>query len=96
MTDGSFDGAASVFNVSVSSVGHYILCWAPEDPDPAKHPDQHAMFAQFAAHLEPLGSFSGWASPESMMVSLLSKKDGVVVMGAPNDQAAPPPIQGSG
>ena len=33
-------------------------------PDPAKHPDQHAMFAQFAAHLEPLGSFSGWASPE--------------------------------
>jgi hypothetical protein len=36
MTDGSFDGAASVFNVSASSVGHYILCWAPEDPDPAK------------------------------------------------------------
>jgi hypothetical protein len=53
-------------------------------PDPAKHPDQHAMFAKFAAHPQPLGIFSGWANPESEMVSLLSKKDGVVVMGAPN------------
>ena len=53
-------------------------------PDAAKHPEQHAMFAKFAAHLEPLGIFSGWATPESMMVTLLSKKDGVVVMGAPN------------
>eukprot|EP01043_Picozoa_sp_COSAG02_P050382 COSAG02_NODE_5172_length_4573_cov_1.418194_3_plen_390_part_00 len=53
-------------------------------PDVAKHPAQAAMFAEFAAHLEPLGAFSGWAEPESDMVALLSKKDGVVVCGAPN------------
>ena len=51
-------------------------------PDTVKHPDQAAMFSRFAAHLEPLGAFSGWAEPESAMVGLLSKKDGVVVCGA--------------
>ena len=53
-------------------------------PDTSKHPDQAAMFAVFAAHMGPLGAFSGWAEPESDMVALLSKKDGVVVCGAPN------------
>ena len=53
-------------------------------PDPGKHPAQAAMFAIFAAHMGPLGAFSGWAEPESAMVALLSKKDGVVVCGAPN------------
>lgn len=42
------------------------------------------MFATFAAHLDSLGAFSGWAEPESAMVALLSKKNGVVVCGAPN------------
>jgi hypothetical protein len=37
-------------------------------PDVAKHPDQAAMFSTFAAHLDPLGVFSGWAEPESDMV----------------------------
>ena len=55
-------------------------------PDVAKHPDQAAVFAGFAAHLAPLGVFSGWAEPESAMVALLSKKDGVVV-----SVARPPP-----
>ena len=53
-------------------------------PDIVAHPEQAAMFATFAAHLQPLGVFSGWAEPESGMVALLSKKDGVVVCGAPN------------
>ena len=53
-------------------------------PDTVMHPDQADMFSKFAAHLEPLGAFSGWAEPESDMVALLSKKDGVVVCGAPN------------
>jgi hypothetical protein len=53
-------------------------------PDTVKHPDQASMFSKFAAHLQPLGAFSGWAEPESAMVALLSKKDGVVVCGAPN------------
>jgi hypothetical protein len=53
-------------------------------PDTVKHPDQASMFEKFASHLEPLGAFSGWAEPESAMVALLSKKDGVVVCGAPN------------
>ena len=50
-------------------------------PDTSKHPAQAAMFAVFAAHMGPLGAFSGWAEPESDMVALLSKKDGVVVCG---------------
>ena len=53
-------------------------------PDSSKHPEQAAMFATFAAHLQVLGVFTGWAEPESVMVELLSKKDGVVVCGAPN------------
>ena len=53
-------------------------------PDRTLHPDQAAVFSTIAAHLEPLGAFSGWAEPESDMVALLSAKDGVVVCGAPN------------
>ena len=53
-------------------------------PDVTKHPHQAALFTTFASHLDVLGVFTGWAEPESVMVELLSRKDGVVVCGAPN------------
>ena len=53
-------------------------------PNTAKHPEQAAQFSKMVEHLDPLAAFSGWAEPESAMVALLSKKNGVVVCGAPN------------
>ena len=53
-------------------------------PDTATHPEQAKVFSTMVAHLDPLAAFSGWAEPESAMVSLLSAKNGVVVCGAPN------------
>eukprot|EP01045_Picozoa_sp_COSAG04_P002149 COSAG04_NODE_76_length_28498_cov_7.756294_11_plen_139_part_00 len=47
-------------------------------PDTAKHPDQAAVFATFAAHLDSLGAFSGWAEPESAMVALLSTEPSII------------------
>ena len=53
-------------------------------PNTAKNPEQAAQFSKMVEHLDPLAAFSGWAEPESAMVALLSKKNGVVVCGAPN------------
>lgn len=53
-------------------------------PDIALHPDQAHMFNRFAAHLDTLGVFSGWAEPESSLVALMSRNDGVIQCGAPN------------
>lgn len=38
-------------------------------PDAVAHPHQAARFDAIAAHLAPLGVLSGWAEPESAMVS---------------------------
>eukprot|EP00935_MAST-01C_sp_MAST-1C-sp1_P001307 g1307.t1 len=53
-------------------------------PDTAQHPDQAALFTRIAAHMGSLGVFTGWAAPETSMVSILSKTDSVVQCGAPN------------
>ena len=47
-------------------------------------PAQSAVFSEIVRHMDSFGVFSGWAEPETGIVALLSKVQGVIQCGAPN------------